>query len=605
MLLLLTSILALFIGPALLQVLGPQSRALNAVDGFVVIVLAGLIGLHLLPESIATAGGWAALAALAGLGATPLLERGMVRDASSAKTTLLTFALAGLAVHGMFDGAALALELELDVHEHAGHAHHAQGLLGAAVLFHRIPIGLAIWWLVAMKGRRRRALGILTFIAAATAVGFAGARPLLAAVSDRTLAIVQALVAGMLIHAVFAHPPRLEQAHSRGGRIAAAAGALGAVAMLAMMVDAHPFVHRVHDDPTAGPTFVTLALEAAPALLLAFVGAGIMLAFLSPASRRWLGRGGAFARAARGMIFGLPLPICSCGVVPMYKTLIKAGVPTAAGMAFLIATPEIGLDAILISFPLLGPHLAIARVVCAAIVALLVGMALGGRVETSESQADPPETDDDERPVADRIKAGLAFGLGELFDHVAPWILAGLFVASLIEPLVDAAWLASLPDALEVPLLAVIGIPLYVCASGATPLVAVLMHKGLSAGAAMAFLLTGPATNIVTFGVLNVLHGRRVALAFGVFVTGLAICMGFIVNAWLPSTHIALPDLVHERWSPLNAICLASLCLLLLRSLARQGPRGFIDQLAPFQDHDHDHGHAHDNAHGHAPDHGH
>jgi hypothetical protein len=183
--------------------------------------------------------------------------------------------------------------------------------------------------------------------------------------------------------------------------------------------------------------------------------------------------------------------------------------------------------------------------------------------------------------------------------------VAGLFVASLIEPLVDAAWLASLPDALEVPLLAIIGIPLYVCASGATPLVAVLMHKGLSAGAAIAFLLTGPATNIVTFGVLNALHGRRVALAFGVFVTGLAICMGYMVNLWMPSVSIPLHELAAAESSVLNIVCLAGLCLLLLVSLLRQGPRGFIEQLAPFQDHDHHHGHAHAHAHEHEHDHDH
>ncbi len=597
-------------GPLLLKLVGRRSRVLNAVDGFVVVTLAGLIGLHLLPESIATAGAWAAIAALVGMVATSLIERGAVSDAANAKASMLAFALAGLAVHGMLDGAALALELELEGHGHlgqTGHTAHGEGLLGAAVLFHRIPIGLAIWWLVAEKGRQRRALGILVGIAVTTAIGFAAARPLLAAVSEKMLAVVQALIAGLLIHAVFAHPPRLERARSRGGRAAAAGGALLAVATLAWLVDAHRFVHRSEDDPLAGPSFVVLALEAAPALLLAFVGAGVMLAFLSPTSRSWLGRGGALERSARGMLFGLPLPICSCGVVPMYKTLVRAGVPAAAGMAFLVATPEIGLDAILISFPLLGTQLAIARVVCAAIVALLVGIAIGSRVETPPPSSTAALPTADERPLTARIRSGLAFGLGELFDHVAPWIVAGLFVASLVEPLVDGAWLASLPPSVEVPMLAIIGIPLYVCASGATPLVAVLMHKGLSAGAAIAFLLTGPATNIVTFGVLGALHGRRVAIAFGLFVTGLAITMGYLVNAWLPAVQIPLFDHVEAQASWLNIVCLTALSLLLLLSLFRQGPRGFIDQLAPFKKHDHGHAHEHEHTptHAHAHDHDH
>lgn len=589
MILLLASVLALFAGPLLLRMLGPGSRALDVVDGFVVVALAGLIGLHLLPESVAAAGGWAALAAVVGLVAMPLLERGYPRDESTSKNAILAFAMAGLAVHGMLDGAALALELELGDPAHAGHEHHEPGLLAAAVLFHRIPVGLAIWWLVGERGKQRRAAGILAFIAVATIVGFTGAKPLFALVSERTLAIVQALVAGMLVHAVFSHPPRLEEAHPTRARTWSAGGAVLAMAALTIMVEAHPMVHRAEDELAARHTFLLLALESAPALLLAFVGAGVMVAAIAPASRQWLGRGGALARSARGMIFGPPLPICSCGVVPRYKTLVRAGVPAAAAMAFLVAAPAIGLDAVLISFPLLGTHLAIARVLAAALVALFVGAAIGGRVAAhGHAHAVPAESRDD-RPFAARLKSGLAFGLGELFDHVAPWIVAGLFLASLIEPLVDAGWLASFPRSIEVPLLAALGIPLYVCASGATPLVAILMHKGLSAGAAIAFLLTGPATNVVTFGVLSALHGKRVAILFGVVVTGLAVAMGYLVNLWLPQVDVPLHELAATKTSPLDAVCLAALVVMLAVSLVRQGPRGFMNQLQPFEKHEHAH----------------
>lgn len=591
MILLLASVLALFAGPLLLRMLGPSSQALNVVDGFVIVALAGLIGLHLLPESIAAAGGWAALATLVGLAAMPLLERGYPRDESTSKKTILAFALGGLAVHGMLDGAALALELELGDPHHVGHVHHEPGLLAAAVLFHRIPVGLAIWWLVGGKGKQRRATAILLLIAVATIVGFTGSRPLFALVSERTLAIVQALVAGMLIHAVFSHPPRLEHAHTKRGRSWAAAGAVLAVGALAIMVEAHPMVHRAENELAARHTFFVLALEAAPALVLAFVGASLIVTFISPPSQRSLGRGSAWARAARGMLFGMPLPICACAVVPRYKTLVRAGVPAAATMAFLVATPATGLDAVLVSFPLLGTHLAVARVVCAAIVALFVGVALGSRIpKKAESTSPTSETDTADEPLAARLQRGLAFGLGELFDHVAPWVVAGLFLASLLEPLVDTNWLAQLPATIEVPLFATLGIPLYVCASGATPLVAILMHKGLSAGAAIAFLLTGPATNLVTFRVLSALHGKRVALAFGAFVTALAVVIGYLVNLWLPAVELPLHELAATQASPLNTVCLGLLVTMLAVSLLRQGPRGFIDQLQPFDEHEHDHG---------------
>jgi hypothetical protein len=130
------------------------------------------------------------------------------------------------------------------------------------------------------------------------------------------------------------------------------------------------------------------------------------------------------------------------------------------------------------------------------------------------------------------------------------------------------------------------------------------MHKGLSAGAAIAFLLTGPATNIVTFGILSTLHGRRVAVAFGLFVTGLAVCLGYVVNMWLPAVDVPLHELAVAETSPLNVICLALLGILFLVSLFRQGPRGFIEQLAPLSQHEHHHHHEHEPAEHHAHEHG-
>ena len=122
--------------------------------------------------------------------------------------------------------------------------------------------------------------------------------------------------------------------------------------------------------------------------------------------------------------------------------------------------------------------------------------------------------------------------------------------------------------------------------SGATPLAAIAVHKGLSAGAAVAFLLAGPSTNLTTFGVLAALHGRAVALRFGLTLTGVAILVGWGVDL----AGVQVPDAVHaahaEEASALAVVAGGALLALAVASLFRQGPRGALDAvLSPVHDH--------------------
>jgi hypothetical protein len=146
--------------------------------------------------------------------------------------------------------------------------------------------------------------------------------------------------------------------------------------------------------------------------------------------------------------------------------------------------------------------------------------------------------------------------------------------------------LFSLPVFLEVPLFALLGIPAYVCASGATPLAAVLIGKGVSPGAALAFLLTGPATNITTFGILSQLHGKKAALAFGLCMAFVSIILGYGVNLLFPNLSVpAVTPLAAERLSLFNSLALITLAGVFLASLLRQGPRHFIGQILPSASH--------------------
>lgn len=337
--------------------------------------------------------------------------------------------------------------------------------------------------------------------------------------------------------------------------------------------------HRHAEELHVGDTFLALALESGPALLLAYVLAGLMGVVITPARARWLGRGGQASQALRGVAFGLPLPVCSCGVLPLYEALVRRGVPATAAVGFLIATPELGLDAILLSVPLLGGELTVARLVAAFAVALVTALVVGRVVGPPTPVMDSPEGARQQPPLRQRVVAGLRFGLEELFDHTMPWVLAGLLVAAWAQPLLSHQWLQAVPDALQVPLFALLGIPIYVCASGATPLAAVAIFAGVSPGAALAFLLAGPATNVTTFGVMRRLHGQRAALWLGVVVVLGAILAGWGVNALSLETLTGMEEHHHEEHPWWQWGSLAALALLLLASVFRQGPRGVIAQL--------------------------
>jgi len=202
-----------------------------------------------------------------------------------------------------------------------------------------------------------------------------------------------------------------------------------------------------------------------------------------------------------------------------------------------------------------------------------------------------------------RFGQALRTGYGEMVDGTAPWILLGLVVAALAAPLLVDLPLEKYPDHYEVLLCAALGMPIYVCASGATPLVAVLLAAGVSPGAGIAFLLAGPATNVTTFGVLTSLHGRKASIAFAASMTVACVALGLVVNEVLPDAGLGAFKLDDEHsHSTLQWLSAAALGLVYLSSVLRQGPRNFVGQLSFAEqsghDHDHEHGHDHGNAHG-------
>jgi len=574
LILLLISIAALGFGPLAYRLAGGRHTFLAVVDGFVFVAIGGLVILSVLPESMAH-GGWPTIGfVFLGFAGPTVAEHLFHRAAKRTHVTALALGMLGLCLHAFVDGAAL------------GSAVGAQ--LTAAVVLHRLPVGLAIWWLLRPHFGPAFPSIVLGLVAAATGAGYGIGPGFGESLSSQSVAWFQAFVAGSLLHVVFFRPHLDDHAHleaktTKATRRFEGIGAVIAVLLLVVISAGAVETAGTYLGSRVVGTFLELTMESAPALVLAFLAAGLISVFLPSSSIAWMARGRSGMQALRGMAFGLPLPICSCGVVPLYRTLIVKGVPVPAAMAFLVATPELGLDAIFLSIPLLGPHMTIIRVVGAAAVALSVGWLVGG--VTKSIRVDPQVAADDSTlvraPLGERIARALRVGLGDVVDDTAPWIIAGLGVAALAAPFLDGAPLASIPQGIDVLLFALLGVPTYVCASAATPLVAVLLIGGLSPGAALAFLITGPATNITTFGVLSQLHGRRAAAIFSLAIIGTSVVSGFLVNGLFGDIQVvSLDTFSPETTSVLKLVAVAALFVMFGASLLRRGPRGFLAELS-------------------------
>jgi hypothetical protein len=576
------SVVVLLLGPLIHRVARRHRATMAALDSFVVVAVVGLVMLEVLPRGLQLAGWPAFAAALLGLLAPAIAEGPLRMAAGGAHRAALALTTVGMALHAFTDGLALA----------TGHADGSHGL-EVAIIAHQLPVAVAAWWLLAPSSQLVATVAML-MMGAATFAGYFAADASFAVLDDRWLGLFQAMIGGLLLHVV-AH-----RSQTTGDARAAASvgGLLGLGLLVVLGADAHG-----PDDPLGRTlaALVELVRDSAPALLLAYALAGLVAGLMPEAPARWLRRGGPATQSLRGMAIGLPLPLCSCGVVPVYRSLLQRGVPAAAAMAFFVATPELGLDAILLSWPLLGEELTLLRVAAAALIAWLVGWLVGGRVR--DRGIAPDEEGGARGSTGQRLVAGLRIGFTELVDATAPWIAVGLLLAAMIEPWIDPSALTAIPGPLQVVLFAGLGVPMYVCASGATPLVAALLAKGLSPGAALAFLLTGPATNATTFGVLTQEHGRATALRFAAAMLGSAIALGIAVDLLLPGLGAVAGVQPHAGHGWVAEAATWALAGVFLISFLRQGPHGFFARLWEREGHSHDHGDMVDGA-GHEHEHG-
>ncbi len=563
---------ALAVGPLMAGLLQRRADLHAFLDGFILIMVSGLALLHLLPSARESIGAWCLLFALVGAFLPLYTERKLHRREHGESSSVLWLAMAGLILHASLDGAALT------ANEHVIHGlMEEKWSLPLAILLHRVPVGLLIWWSVKPRLGARVAVAILAAIVGATFAGSALSSFLLPLSTGVVSGVIFSLLAGGLLHVVMDHRHQAEHADGRVHPAWGATGTLLALAIFFLLPDAVPPVLQ-RGFRNMGYLFI----ESSFAVVLGFLGAGLLTMIPARSLSRLLRGRTELSSALKGILFGLPLPICSCGVVPLYRSLHDRGVPAAAATAFLVATPELGFDSLLISLPLLGLRITLVRLVAAFLVALLAGLVAGRVAPASriDDAAEPPPP-----PPRNDLRGALVFGMKELFDDLGPWVLVGILVAGLMEPLLVDGLLAVIPAVAQVPLFGVLATPFYVCASGATPIATVFLAKGAAVGAVLAFLLTGPATNVTTYGAIRGVHRGRAAWIVLLTVPVGAILLGWLVNL-LPGLAGTAPPLDRAgraiHWWQKAGIVL--FVLMFIGSLVRRGPRALLRQVGIGRD---------------------
>jgi uncharacterized protein len=326
--------------------------------------------------------------------------------------------------------------------------------------------------------------------------------------------------------------------------------------------------------------FKTLA-DMAPYLLIGFAAAGVLSVLVSAEKiERHLG-GKGLLPVLKAALFGVPLPLCSCGVIPVAASLRRHGSSRGATLSFLLSTPQTGVDSILVTYGLLGPVFAVFRPTVAFITGL-IGGALMDRMETDgerdEIKPEPACSESCCAPSGHRNKftRALHYGFVVLPRDVARPMLIGLAVAGLLGALVPHDFLASHALGRGLPamlLMMLVGIPLYVCATASVPIGAALIAAGVSPGAALVFLITGPATNTATIATVWTVLGKKATAVYLGTIVMTSLAAGYLLDMLFSMPGIRTPDLAHcTQVSPVGIA--SAMILLIVLAVAFIRPRG-------------------------------
>ncbi len=318
-------------------------------------------------------------------------------------------------------------------------------------------------------------------------------------------------------------------------------------------------------------------------ILFGLLIGGLLKMFLSPTYVAAHLGSGRFASVFKAALLGIPIPLCSCGVLPAATSLKKQGANNGATTAFLISTPESGVDSISITWALLDPIMTIARPISAFISAFVAGSAenfLNPPAKAKLATPDlscpidnccdgndcPPETHKNHHGLIEKLRIGVKYAATDLWADLAGWFFMGILLAGLISVMVPDAVIAKyLGGGLSSMLLMLtFGIPLYICATASTPIAAAFIMKGVSPGTALVFLLVGPATNVTSLSVLIGLLGKRATALYLLSIAIISVLCGLAVDAIYLSMGISAVAAVGQAAEVLPGWLMTSATLVLL-----------------------------------------
>lgn len=321
--------------------------------------------------------------------------------------------------------------------------------------------------------------------------------------------------------------------------------------------------------------------EMSPYLLLGFFLAGLMHAFIPGQYYTRHLAAPNFTSVVKAALFGIPLPLCSCGVIPTAMSLRKEGASKGAVASFLIATPQTGVDSIIATFSLMGLPFAVVRPLAALLTAVFGGAMVNAFSDSAAGHADNRvgEEKSEQKTLYKKMKSALSYAFVEMMEDIGKWLVIGLVVAGLITVFVPDTWFAMFKGntLASMLLVLVIAVPMYLCATGSIPIAVALMIKGLTPGAALVLLMAGPACNMASILVVRKVLGTRTLILYLLSIIFGAVAFGWVIDLLqfggtidFMGGIVAQSACCAEPDSWFSWLCTIVLALLLINALVLQ-----------------------------------
>ena len=292
---------------------------------------------------------------------------------------------------------------------------------------------------------------------------------------------------------------------------------------------------------------IELLNEMTPYLLFGFLIAGILHEFVPRKIYTNKLSGKNFRSIFWAAIFGIPLPLCSCGVIPTAESIRREGASKGATVSFLISTPQTGVDSIMATASLLGIPFAIIRPLVALVTALAGGWAVNRWCDDDPVESRTPQHKEEKKSFWQKCIGTLRYGFIDMLQDIGKWIVIGLAIAAIITIAVPEGFFAQFNDypILSMLIILALSIPMYLCATGSIPIAAALMLKGLSPGAALVLLMAGPATNMAAILVINKVLGKKPIIIYLLTIIIGAMGFGLAIDYLLPAEWFTRSIHVH------------------------------------------------------------